>query len=267
MSEFSLFSDIKFLIFVIFGTGGLSLITLQKNKTWKNTAKNAIILGVTGTIIKLLFLFGNLGSGGIKNVLQNLSLGLLPAIYGFVLLIGFMSLSWRFENNNILNKNNDKPDYYSKYLKLSGYILLSAAFISVLWGHSVSKLLISLPMIGVIFGGTIIIFILSRNKFSITPSLGFLGIIMVLSGMSKMLHAMGSRSISGVADSMQIIILALFYILIGLIFAGIPIDEFQSSKGLDIPLTNKVIYIIIPIISIGIYLFTFLVIITPLTIK
>ena len=267
MNEFNLFSDIKFLIFVIFGTIGLTLLTVNRNKIWINAARNALIFGITGTITKLLLLFGNLGSGGIKDVLQNLSLGLLPTVYGFVLLIGFMSLSWRFENNNNLIENNDKSNSHSKYLKFTGYILLTAAFISAFWGHSVGKLLISLPMIGVIFGGTIIIFILSRNKFSITPSLGFLGIIMVLTGTSKMLHAMGSGSMSGVADSMQIIILALFYILTGLIFAGIPLDEFQSSKDIDIPLTNKVIYLIIPIISIGIYLFTFLVIITPLTVK
>ncbi len=129
------------------------------------------------------------------------------------------------------------------------------------------SIFISWPIIGSVFGGAIFVFLVSRNKSSITPMLGLLGFIIVLTGLSKILFAMGGADISEVAESMHETVLALFYLLTGIIFAGIPVDEHNFSSGKQTPLINKMIYLLVPIISIGIYLFLFILIISPISRK
>ena len=294
MNEFTIFFDVKYLIFVILGTAGLTLVSFSPKEilanlkfalngdsllskelssgkmVWKAAARNAYILGVTGAIIRLILLFEILesaeGSSGIKEVMTTIAAGIQPLIYGLALACVLMILAWRREQ-----KVNDSSQVETSFsplsiiTKISGYLIMFFAFVIIFFRHSIGYFFVFWPLIVTIFGGAFIVYLLSRNKFALTPALGFLGFIIILMGISKMLYSMGIQDLKEVAAAMLTSVLSLFYILLGVLYAGIPIDDHQVKRGKKVPLMNKLIYLFIPIIAMGIYLFTFIMIITPIT--
>jgi len=294
MNEFTIFFDVKYLVFVILGSAGLTLVTfspkdilanlicalngcsvspteLNSGKIiWRAAARNAYIFGVSGAIVKLLLLFEFLesskGTSGIADVITTIAAGIQPLIYGLSLACVLMILAWRMEHKvNDCDQEEASFSSHSIIIKIFGYLLMFAAFAVIFFGYSIGTFFVFWPLLAGIFGGTFFVYLLSRDKFSVTPALVFLGFILVLTGLSKMFYTMGIQDLRAVGEAMLTSVLSLFFVLSGILFAGIPIDDHQMKRGKRVPLMNKLIYLFIPIISMGIYLFVFIMIITPIT--
>ena len=295
MSEFNLFYDIKYLIFVLAGTGGLMFVSfspkeillnlklalngrkasdemLNRGKDfWTGSARNAFLFGAVGVLIKLLHFFQDVtaeGSSGISNITTTIAYGIHPMVFGRGLGCGLMTLAWRTgQKTENSHKTEGESSSHPLLWKITGSIIMIGAFGIVCFDYGIGKVFISLPLGGMIFGGTLFVYFLSRNKSSVTPALGILGFIVVLLGISKILFAMGHSNMGDVAAAMISSLVALFYSLLGILFAGIPLDDHQLRLGKPIPLINKAVYIFVFLITLAIYLFMFIMIITPVTKK
>ncbi len=239
---------------------------------WETMARNAITIGVLGTILGLVLMLANMDDP--TQLGPALSISFLTVVYGVILGI-VCGVPAMLLHKRLKNKSTDTHDGSAvstgkmSFETVLGYLMFMGLIIYGAGAGGLKDLgiFVDWPPLIVVAGGAValILFIGSTGMGrAVTMSFAFTGLIGALMGLAQLLFHLNNPK--GLGPAMAFIILSCFYAQLGMILAGFPMeDRANLMENNTTKLTvNRLAWYAFPLItlifitlSIAILIFTF----------
>ena len=246
MNDFSIFLDLKMLVFVIAGSIGLSLVSFSfgeilkglkhglngsrgsgeelevSRRLWLSTARNFVIFGILGGVLGFVKFFSIIGSSqGLVTLGLYLSISFQAILYGIALATVSLILLVRVKNKirniaKVVDEPKPLEKSHSRLNSILGYFIMLSGFFVVFAGFQKLDIFVHIFSFALLIVGTLIIYFFTGDKGSVSISLCCLGLMVVLLGICQMFFAFGNHTlgIKGVSNAMLMILVSLIYVMI-----------------------------------------------------
>jgi flagellar motor component MotA len=243
---------------------------------WQSAARNAMMLGILGTLTGFVVFFCNF-QGRIATFLPGVAHAFINMLYGVILgavcTVPALMLSRRLERIPATEERVEPPSPlgfgmvvgYLLYIGLIGWVMLSPAqgtqYTPLQW-------FVHWPSLLVVAGGTLALVLFvndAKDGRSITVSFAFTGLIGTLMGLVQLLQSF-NIGIAAIATSMTFIISSCFIALVGMMLVGIPLEDRNLKLATDAKdkLLSRVAWYGFPLLTLFYLMVTVILIITPI---
>lgn len=259
---------------------------LQKSvHFWESSARNFWMFGVLGTLTSFIIGLCTF-EGGIASIFSELAVAFLATLYGIILgvicAVPALKVKKELSKHPLLEaqeahiKTDEKQILryenligYVLFIALMGWTIIAATSTEVSLPLTPLDMFIHWPSLLVVVGGTIVLVLFAGDAAggrSITLSFAFTGLIGILMGFVLVLHSLASKSIKDVASSAAFIISSCFIALLGMMLAGIPLEDrtIKVRKSYRELALSRIAWYVFPLLTLIFLFFVFILIITPI---
>jgi hypothetical protein len=250
---------------------------------WEAAARNALHLGVLGTLIGFVMQICS-DMGGQAGFMAALGSALLSTVFGLILAAVLSTLALRSlrpigtdQDSGVRESVDASPDVHKRAGRLVpalGWIMFLALMLYTLYSPAASGAampfdwFVHWPAWLVVFGGALILGLMSGHPLSASPlvtGFAWAGLIGSLLGVVQALQGFSQMSIAAVSEGITFMISSCFAGFIGLLAIGLPLqDRSQNRQGMK---PSRLVWYGFPIVALLILALATLMVMVPIKIE
>ncbi len=238
---------------------------------WESMARNLLMLGVLGTVIKFVIML-KVPSSSIGGFAFGTAVAFLTTLYGVILaaLCAVPALVLRKKLNNEPRGPQPLPEAGKsqpvRWENIVGYLLFIAVMVWTV--RDAYEVFFHWPSLLVVVGWALALLLLLGDAaagHSVTVSFAFTGLMGIFFGLVRLLNGIGG-SIQSVAAGITFSLLSCAFAILGMILAGMPMEDraFKAGKNSKGAVLSRIAWYGFPVLAIFLIAFSVLLALIPM---